>query len=111
MDTIFGKIIRREIPATIVFEDDQVLAFEDVNPQAPVHLLVIPLEPIATLNDADERHTALLGHMMLTAQRLAVENGIAQSGFRLIMNCNQHGGQTVDHIHLHLLGGRQMKGF
>lgn len=112
MDTIFGKIIRREIPADIVFEDDHVLAFKDVNPQAPVHLLIIPKnEAIPTLNDAGERHQMLLGHMLLTASKLAAEHGIAESGYRLIMNCNEEGGQTVYHLHLHLVGGRQMKGF
>lgn len=112
MDTIFGKIIRREIPADIVHEDDHVIAFKDVNPQAPVHLLIIPKnEEIATLNDAGPDHQALLGHMMLTASRLAAEHGIAESGYRLIMNCNKEGGQTVYHLHLHLLGGHQMLGF
>ncbi|MCC5873435.1 MAG: histidine triad nucleotide-binding protein [Gammaproteobacteria bacterium] len=112
MDTIFGKIIRREIPADIVFEDDHVLAFKDVNPQAPVHLLIIPKnEEIPTLNDAGESHQMLLGHMLLTASKLAAEHGIAESGYRLIMNCNEEGGQTVYHLHLHLVGGRQMKGF
>lgn len=112
MDTIFGKIIRREIPADIVYEDDQVLAFRDVNPQAPVHLLIIPKQvEIPTLNDADPSHQALLGHMLLTASRLATEEGIAESGYRLIMNCNKEGGQTVYHLHLHLVGGRQMTGF
>lgn len=112
MKTIFGKIIRREIPADIVHEDDHVIAFKDVNPQAPVHLLIIPKnEEIPTLNDAGGDHQALLGHMMLTASRLATEHGIAESGYRLIMNCNKEGGQTVYHLHLHLLGGQQMSGF
>ena len=113
MDTIFGKIIRREIPADIVHEDDHVIAFKDVNPQAPVHVLIIPKnEEIPTLNDAGgSDHQALLGHMMLTASKLAEEHGIAESGYRLIMNCNKEGGQTVYHLHLHLLGGRQMTGF
>lgn len=112
MDTIFGKIIRREIPADIVYEDEQVLAFKDVNPQAPVHLLIVPKqEEIPTLNDATPEHASLLGHMMLTARQLAAKQGIAESGYRLIMNCNQEGGQTVYHLHLHLVGGRQMKGF
>lgn len=112
MNTIFGKIIRREIPADIVHEDEHVIAFKDVNPQAPVHLLIIPKnEEIPTLNDADGKHQALLGHMMLTASKLAVEQGIAESGYRLIMNCNKEGGQTVYHLHLHLLGGHQMSGF
>ena len=112
MDTIFGKIIRREIPADIVYEDDQVLAFRDANPQAPVHLLIVPRqEEIPTLNDASDGHKELLGHMLLTASKLAADEGIAESGYRLIMNCNKEGGQTVYHLHLHLLGGRQMSGF
>ncbi len=112
MDTVFGKIIRREIPAEIVFEDEQVLAFKDVNPQAPVHLLIIPkLKEIPTLNDATEADAALLGHMLLTARKLAADNGIDERGYRLILNCNPEGGQTVYHLHLHLLGGRQMTGF
>lgn len=112
MDTIFGKIIRREIPADIVHEDDHVIAFKDVNPQAPVHLLIIPKnEEIPTLNDAGADHQSLLGHMMLTASQLAAQHGVAESGYRLIMNCNKEGGQTVYHLHLHLVGGRQMAGF
>lgn len=112
MDTIFGKIIRGEIPADVVYEDDDVLAFRDVNPQAPVHVLIIPkTKEIPTLNDAGVEDQALLGHMMLTASKLAGELGIAESGYRLIMNCNAEGGQTVYHLHLHLVGGRQMLGF
>ncbi len=111
MGTIFGKIIRREIPAEIVYEDDLVLAFNDVNPQAPIHVLIIPKEEIPTLNDAGDAHAPLLGHMLLTARRLAQDLGIAERGYRVIMNCNPEGGQTVYHLHLHLLGGRQMTGF
>ncbi|HSG91019.1 MAG TPA: histidine triad nucleotide-binding protein [Pseudomonadales bacterium] len=112
MDTIFGKIIRGEIPADVVFEDDEVLAFRDVNPQAPVHVLIIPKrKEIPTLNDAGDEDKALLGHMLLTAAKIAAELGIDESGYRLIMNCNAEGGQTVYHLHLHLVGGRQMLGF
>lgn len=112
MDTIFGKIIRREVPAEIVHEDDHVIAIRDVNPQAPVHLLILPKnEEIPTLDDATEAHQPLLGHMLLTAQQLARKEGIAESGYRLIMNCREQGGQTVYHLHLHLLGGKQMLGF
>lgn len=112
MDTIFGKIIRGEIPADVVHEDDQVLAFRDVNPQAPVHVLIIPKQKeIPTLNAASPEDQALLGHMLLTAAKIAADLGIAESGYRLIMNCNEEGGQTVYHLHLHLVGGRQMKGF
>lgn len=112
MQTIFGKIIRGEVPADVVYEDDHVLAFKDVNPQAPVHVLIVPKqEEIPTLNDAEPKHQELLGHMLLTASRIAADKGIAESGYRLIMNCNAEGGQTVFHLHLHLLGGRQMTGF
>ena len=112
MATLFGKIVRREIPADIVYEDDQVLAFRDINPQAPQHILIIPKrEDIPTLDDAKDSDGPLLGHLLLTAQKLARELGIAESGYRLIMNCREEGGQTVYHLHLHLLGGRQMLGF
>jgi len=112
MDTIFGKIIRGELPADVVYEDDDVLAFRDVNPQAPVHILIIPKQKeIPTLNDAGVEDQALLGHMMLTAAKLAQQEGLDERGYRLIMNCNAEGGQTVYHLHLHLVGGRQMLGF
>ena len=112
MDTIFGKIIRGELPADVVHEDEHVLAFRDVNPQAPTHILIIPKQKeIPTLNDAGPEDQALLGHMMLTAAQLAKAEGIDERGYRLIMNCNAEGGQTVYHLHLHLVGGRQMLGF
>ncbi|GHE20699.1 histidine triad nucleotide-binding protein [Halomonas urumqiensis] len=107
MDCLFCKIINREIPAEIVFEDDQVLAFEDINPQAPTHLLVIPKRHIATLNDLGEGDDALVGRLTGTAARLARERGFAEEGYRVVMNCNDHGGQTVYHIHMHLMGGRR----
>lgn len=107
-DDIFLKIVAREIPADIVFEDDELLAFRDINPQAPVHILIIPKQRIPTLNDLTPEQQALVGKMVLTAQQLAVQEGIAEAGYRLLFNCNGDGGQTVYHIHLHLLGGRQM---
>jgi len=107
-DTIFSKIIRREIPADIVFENDRVLAFRDLNPQAPVHVLFIPKEPIATLNDVAPQQAELVGQLMIAAADYARQEGFADDGYRVVMNCNQHGGQSVYHIHLHLLGGRQM---
>jgi histidine triad (HIT) family protein len=107
-DTLFGKIIRREIPAEIVYEDDDVLAFRDINPQAPVHVLFIPKRAIATLNDATEEDAQLIGKLVLTATRWARQQGFADNGFRCVMNCNRDGGQTVFHLHLHLLAGRQM---
>lgn len=107
-DTIFSKIVRREIPADIVFENDTVLAFRDLNPQAPVHVLFIPKEPIATLNDVVPEQAELAGQLMIAAADYAKQQGFAEDGYRVVMNCNQHGGQSVYHIHLHLLGGRQM---
>jgi histidine triad (HIT) family protein len=107
-DTLFGKIIRREIPADIVYEDDDVLAFRDINPQAPVHVLFIPKRAIATLNDATDGDAELIGKLVLAAAAWAKKQGLADNGYRLVMNCNTHGGQTVFHIHVHLLAGRQM---
>jgi len=107
-DTLFGKIIRREIPAEIVYEDDDVLAFRDINPQAPVHVLFIPKQAVATLNDLAADHAALIGKLFLAATGWAKQQGFADDGYRIVMNCNKHGGQTVFHIHLHLLAGRQM---
>jgi len=106
MSTIFDKIISREIPADIVYEDEQLLAFKDIAPKAPVHYLIIPIQPIATLNDANPSHQALLGHMLLTAAKLAKDAGIAEGGYRVQMNCNPDGGQVVYHIHLHMMGGK-----
>ncbi len=107
-ETIFSKIIRREIPANIVYEDDEVLAFRDINPQAPTHILIIPKKPIATLNDIQPEDAPLIGKLYLVAKQLADEMGFAEDGYRTVFNCNRHGGQEVYHLHLHLLGGRQM---
>lgn len=107
-DTIFGKIVRREIPADIVYEDDDVLAFRDINPQAPVHVLFIPKKAIATLNDASDDDAALIGKLAMTAVRWAKAQGFADDGYRFVINCNAHGGQTVYHLHLHVLAGRAM---
>ncbi len=106
---LFLKIIEREIPADIVFEDDEILAFRDIQPQAPVHILIIPKRRIATLNDLGEEDAGLVGRMVLTARGIAEEEGLSEDGYRLVFNCNEHGGQSVYHIHLHLLGGRQMQ--
>ena len=103
--TIFDKIIARDIPADILYEDEQVLAFKDIAPKAPIHALIIPKKPIATLNDTQPEDQALLGHMMLTAAKLAKQLGIDESGYKVQMNINEGGGQVVFHIHLHLLGG------
>ncbi|MEW6764804.1 MAG: histidine triad nucleotide-binding protein [Pseudomonadota bacterium] len=107
-ETIFSKIIRKEIPANIVYEDDEVLAFRDINPQAPTHILIIPKKPIATLNDIQPVDAPLIGKLYLVAKQLADEMGFAEDGYRTVFNCNRHGGQEVYHLHLHLLGGRQM---
>jgi len=109
-ETIFSKIIRHEIPADIVYEDDDVLAFRDIAPQAPVHVLVIPKAEIATVNDIQPGQAELIGKMVLVAQQIAADEGIAEDGFRLVMNCNRHGCQEVFHLHLHLIGGRQLRG-
>jgi histidine triad (HIT) family protein len=109
-ETIFSKIIRHEIPADVVYEDDEIMAFRDINPQAPVHVLIIPKIEIATLNDVRPAHAELIGKMVLTAQKIADQEGIAEDGYRLVMNCNRHGCQVVFHIHMHLLGGKQLRG-
>jgi histidine triad (HIT) family protein len=106
-DTIFGKIIKREIPADIVYEDDEVLAFKDIAPQAPIHILIIPKKEIPTANDIQEEDAPLIGKLFLVAKKLANEYGIAENGYRLVINCNKDAGQAVYHLHLHLLGGRK----
>jgi len=107
-DCLFCKIAARELGTEIIYEDDRVLGFEDINPKAPQHNLVIPKQHISTINDTDETHQALLGNMLLAATQIAKQKGVADTGYRLVMNCNQDGGQTVFHIHLHLLGGRSL---
>lgn len=108
MECIFCKISRGEIPAKILFQDDHVMAFADINPQAPIHHVIIPKRHIASLNELNSDDKQLIGHMALSAQSLAKELKIADAGYRLVMNCNADGGQTVFHIHMHLLGGRFM---
>jgi histidine triad (HIT) family protein len=107
-DCLFCKIVRREIPVTIVYEDDHVLAFNDVNPQAPTHVLLVPKRHIASLNDLTPADDALVGELARRAAAIAAERAIAASGYRTVVNTNRDGGQTVFHIHLHLLGGRSM---
>jgi histidine triad (HIT) family protein len=107
-DTIFTKIINKEIPADIVYEDDISLAFRDIQPQAPVHLLIIPKKPIVTINDMDEEDKILFGHLFFVAKQIAAELGFADDGYRVVMNCNQDGGQSVYHVHLHLLAGKPL---
>ncbi|MBW4656158.1 MAG: histidine triad nucleotide-binding protein [Kaiparowitsia implicata GSE-PSE-MK54-09C] len=106
-DTLFSKIIRREIPADIVYEDELALAFRDINPQAPVHILVIPKQPIPKLADAVPDDHRILGHLLMTVKRVADQEGLA-NGYRVVINTGEDGGQTVYHLHLHLLGGRPL---
>jgi histidine triad (HIT) family protein len=106
-DCLFCRIARKEIPARVAFEDDQVLAFEDIAPQAPTHLVLIPKKHLATFNDAGPADEALLGHMMVVAAQVARDKGLSSSGFRLVGNCMEGAGQSVFHLHLHLLGGRR----
>lgn len=111
-DTLFGKIIRREIPAKIVYEDEDILGFEDISPQAPVHVLFIPKnEAIPTLDDLQPVHAELVGKLVLAAAAHARDNGLAKDGYRVVMNCRDHGGQTVYHVHLHLLAGAPLGRF
>lgn len=107
-DDLFLKIINREIPADIIYETDEVLAFRDINPQAPLHALIIPKQHIATINDLESEHSEIIGKLFLAAKEIAESEGVADNGYRVVMNCNQDGGQAVYHIHLHILGGRQM---
>ena len=106
--TIFDKIISKEIPSDIIYEDDQYLAFSDINPQAPVHILIIPKKKIPTINDLENSDSKIIGDMILIAKEIAKNKQIDKDGYRLVFNCNDHGGQSVFHIHLHLLGGRQL---
>ena len=107
MSTIFSKIINKEIKSDIVYEDSQILAFKDVNPQAPVHILIIPKKEIKTINDIEVDDIEVIGKLFLVAKDIAKEKKIDKDGYRVVMNCNDYAGQTVFHIHLHLLGGRK----
>ncbi|MGB8693248.1 MAG: histidine triad nucleotide-binding protein [Steroidobacteraceae bacterium] len=108
MPTLFERIIAGELPADIVHRDAQVTAFRDIHPRAPVHILIVPNKPIATANDIADGDKELIGHMYTVARDLARREAIAEDGYRLIINCNAHGGQEVYHLHLHLLGGRPL---
>lgn len=108
MSTIFTKIINREIPATIVYENDKVLAFKDINPAAPVHILVIPKKEIPTLNDITAEDKELIGEIFLAIAHITKELGIDKQGYRVISNCNEYGGQEVFHLHYHILGGEKL---
>ena len=109
MSTIFSKIINKEIHADILFENDKILAFRDISPQAPVHFLVIPKKEIRTINDLNEEDKSLIGELFIVAKEIAKKEGISEKGYRTIFNCNEYGGQTVYHIHLHVLGGRLLE--
>ncbi|MFA0414831.1 purine nucleoside phosphoramidase [Vibrio renipiscarius] len=107
-ETIFSKIIRKEIPADVIYQDDLVTAFRDINPRAPSHILIVPNTLIPTVNDIEANDELAMGRMFTVAKKLAKEEGIDQDGYRLIVNCNAHGGQEVYHIHMHLVGGRPL---
>ncbi|MCL4143650.1 UNVERIFIED_CONTAM: hypothetical protein GTU68_033845 [Idotea baltica] len=107
-ETIFSKIIRKEIPADVVYQDDLVTAFRDINPRAPSHILIIPNKLIPTTNDVEVEDELIMGRLFTAAKKIAIEEGIAEEGYRLIVNCNPHGGQEVYHIHMHLVGGRPL---
>jgi histidine triad (HIT) family protein len=108
MPTLFERIIAGELPATFIHRDEQVVAFRDIHPRAPTHVLIVPVKPIPTLNDVTAADVPLLGHMLRVAAELARREGIADDGYRVIVNCNRHGGQEVYHLHLHLLGGKPL---
>ena len=108
METIFSKIIRREIPAEILYQDDLVTAFRDIHPQAPTHVLIIPNKLIPTVNDVTPEDELMLGRLFTVARKIAEQEGIAANGYRLIVNCNHDGGQEVYHLHMHILGGRRL---
>lgn len=108
MSTIFSRIIAGELPADIVFQDDRVTAFRDINPQAPTHILIVPNKEIPSAKDVTEADEAVLGHMLVVARQVAEQEGIAASGYRLLINCGEHAGQEVYHLHIHLLGGRPL---
>jgi len=108
MDCIFCKIAAKEIPSKLVYEDDKVLAFRDINPEAPTHILIIPREHIETVNDLKAKNAGLVGKLHLVAKELAAKEGLAERGYRLVLNCGPEAGQAVFHLHLHMLGGRKM---
>lgn len=110
MSTIFARIIAGEAEADIVYRDDRVTCFRDIAPKAPTHILIVPNREIPTVNDLEDDDAALVGHMVLVARKLAAEEGIAERGYRLVINCNPEGGQVVYHLHMHLIGGRPLSG-
>lgn len=108
-DCIFCKIIKKQIPCEVVYEDDKVIGFKDISPQAPVHIVIIPKEHFDDLNCIKEDQAQILGHIFIVAKKIAQSLGIAKSGYRVVTNCGEQGGQTVEHIHFHLLGGRMLQ--
>lgn len=110
MDCIFCNIVAGKIPSDIIYQDEEVIAFRDINPQSPVHLLVIPRKHFTSLTDLTEEEKPLMGHMITIANQLAKDEGIADTGYRLVINCGRQGGQLVPHLHLHVMGGRQLSG-
>lgn len=110
MDCIFCHIVAGKIPSDIVYQDEKVIAFHDINPQSPVHLLVVPREHFTSLTDITEKEASLMGHMVVVANQLARDEGISGTGYRLVINCGKQGGQLVPHLHLHVMGGRQLSG-
>jgi histidine triad (HIT) family protein len=108
MSTIFSKIISGEIPADIVYQDEEVTAFRDISPQAPVHVLLVPNKEIPTVNDLTTEDEPLIGHMIMVAKQIAEREGVAENGYRLLINCNRDGGQEIFHLHMHLFGGRPL---
>ena len=108
MASVFTRIINGELPARIVFQDDRVIAFHDIHPLAPVHILIVPVKEIPTVDDVTPEDEAVLGHMFVVARQVAREAGIGESGYRLIVNCRHDGGQEVYHLHMHLLGGKRL---
>ena len=105
---VFCKIVNKELPAKVVYEDDLVMAFYDINPQAPVHILIVPKEHIPTVNDLEEKHKELIGHIFLVARKIAQDMGFAEKGYRILINCNRDGGQEIYHIHYHLFAGKPL---
>jgi histidine triad (HIT) family protein len=108
MPTLFERIINGELPAKFVYKDDRCVAFRDIHPRAPTHILIVPIKPIPTANEVALEDEALVGHLFFVAAQIARNEGIAEDGYRLIVNCNQHGGMEVYHLHLHLVGGKQL---
>jgi len=110
MDCIFCQIVAGKVPSDIVYQDEEVVAFRDINPQAPIHLLIIPKRHIPSLTHLSETESLLIGHMVNTANEMAKREGVSESGYRLVVNCGKEGGQLVPHLHMHLLGGRRLSG-